>query len=51
MDWTYKEDNRIGDHIWYVSDVRKFQQHFPKWKYRYDLQAILQEIYQACIER
>jgi CDP-paratose 2-epimerase len=49
--WTYLEDNRIGDHIWYVSDVRKFQEHYPKWKYRYDLQAILQEIHQACSGR
>jgi CDP-paratose 2-epimerase len=47
LDWTYQEDNRIGDHIWYVSDVRKFQAHYPNWKYRYDLRAILQEIYQA----
>lgn len=51
LEWTYLEDNRIGDHIWYVSDVRKFQADFPSWKYRYDLQAILREIYQACIQK
>ncbi len=34
---TYVEDNRIGDHIWYVSDVRKFQAHYPGWRYRYGL--------------
>jgi CDP-paratose 2-epimerase len=48
LQWTYLEDNRIGDHIWYVSDVRKFQAHYPTWKYRYDLCALLEEIYQAC---
>jgi CDP-paratose 2-epimerase len=48
MEWTYLEDNRIGDHIWYVSDVRKFQGHYPNWKYRYNLRALLSEIYQAC---
>jgi CDP-paratose 2-epimerase len=48
LDWTYKEDHRVGDHIWYVSDVRKFQADYPKWRYRYDLRAILQEIHQAC---
>jgi CDP-paratose 2-epimerase len=48
LDWTYLEDNRIGDHIWYVSDVRKFQSHYPAWKYRYDLRALLDEIYAAC---
>ncbi len=47
LSWTYVEDNRIGDHIWYVSDVRKFQSHYPSWGYHYDLKAILQQIYQA----
>jgi CDP-paratose 2-epimerase len=47
LDWTYVEDNRIGDHIWWISDVRKFQAHFPGWHYRYDLSAILREIHKA----
>ncbi len=47
LDHTYEEDNRIGDHIWWVSDVRKFQSHYPNWKYRYDLRGILGEIYEA----
>ena len=48
LQWNYLEDNRVGDHIWYVSNVRKFQAHFPNWKYKYDLRAILNEIYAAC---
>jgi CDP-paratose 2-epimerase len=48
LDWTYVEDNRIGDHIWWVSDVRKFQAHYPAWQYRYGLRAILEEIHAAC---
>ena len=47
LDWSYVEDNRIGDHIWWISDVRKFQSHFPAWHYRYDLEAILREIHAA----
>jgi CDP-paratose 2-epimerase len=47
LNWTYVEDNRIGDHIWYVSDVRKFQKHYPDWKYRYGLKEILNEIFAA----
>jgi CDP-paratose 2-epimerase len=47
LQWTYVEENRIGDHIWWISDVTKFQEHFPKWKYEYDLRAILQQIYDA----
>ena len=48
LSWTYVEDNRIGDHIWWISDVRKFQGHYPQWKYRYDLKGILKEIHTAC---
>ena len=51
MKWSYEEQNRTGDHIWYVSDVRKFQSHYPNWKLRYDVKAILQEIYAAGVER
>ncbi len=44
---TYTEDNRSGDHIWYVSDVSKCRSHFPGWRYKYDLRAILEDLYQA----
>jgi CDP-paratose 2-epimerase len=49
LNWTYVEDNRIGDHIWWISDVRKFQSHYPAFKYRYDLKGILKEIHAACV--
>jgi CDP-paratose 2-epimerase len=29
ISYTYIDENRSGDHIWYISDVRKFQSHFP----------------------
>ena len=48
LNHTYVEDNRIGDHIWYVSDVRRFQSHYPNWKYQYGLREILKEIHTAC---
>ncbi len=51
MNYSYVDDNRIGDHIWYISDVRKFQNHFPNWKYRYNLDDILTQIFEATINR
>ncbi|MBX3419100.1 MAG: NAD-dependent epimerase/dehydratase family protein [Pirellulaceae bacterium] len=51
LSWTYIEDNRIGDHIWYVSDVSKFEQHYPNWKLTKNIHAILSEIYEANVER
>lgn len=49
--WTYKDEARSGDHIWYVSDVRRFQSHYPSWSYRYDLGALLAEMHAAQVER
>lgn len=40
----YSKQNRSGDHIWYISDVSKFQQHYPKWKYDYDIDKTIEEI-------
>lgn len=37
-------ENRIGDHIWYVSDVSKFKDHYPEWDFEYDIDAILDEM-------
>jgi CDP-paratose 2-epimerase len=51
LDWSYTDENRIGDHIWYISDTSKFRAHYPEWKQHYDLRALLQEIYQQNIER
>lgn len=42
--YELSEENRIGDHIWYVSDVSKFKQHYPDWDFEYDIDAILEEM-------
>jgi CDP-paratose 2-epimerase len=47
LNWTYVEANRIGDHIWWISNIQKFKQHYPGWKTKYDVSKILKEI---CIE-
>ncbi|MEZ5300548.1 MAG: NAD-dependent epimerase/dehydratase family protein [Verrucomicrobiales bacterium] len=49
LDYEYVEDNRIGDHIWWVSDVAAFQRDYPDWRYRYDLRGIFEEIHAACV--
>ena len=42
--YTYQDQNRIGDHIWYISDVSKFQSHYPQWNFTYDNERIIEEI-------
>ena len=51
MDYSYQEDNRVGDHIWYVSDLAKFKAHYPEWRITYDVPRILQEMYDHNQER
>ena len=46
LSYTYEDDNRMGDHIWYVSDVSKFQSHYPDWKLTKDVKTILTEIFE-----
>lgn len=51
LNYTLSNDHREGDHIWWISDVRKFKADYPGWNYRYDLNSILREIVDALTER
>lgn len=41
---SYKDENRRGDHICYISDLAKFQAHYPAWKQQHTLDSILAEM-------
>ncbi|MBM3290641.1 MAG: NAD-dependent epimerase/dehydratase family protein, partial [Candidatus Hydrogenedentes bacterium] len=51
MDTVYRDQNRVGDHIWWVSGLQKFESHYPDWKIAYDIRRTLEEIYRAMVER
>jgi CDP-paratose 2-epimerase len=51
LNYTMSDEARSGDHIWWISDVRKFQRDFPAWKYEYDIKGILSEIVDAIQQR
>lgn len=40
----YVKENRIGDHIWYISDMTKFKKHYPNWNHTYDSNRLLFEL-------
>ncbi|MBN9660171.1 MAG: NAD-dependent epimerase/dehydratase family protein [Acidobacteria bacterium] len=44
MNWRYVEENRIGDHICYYSDLRKMRTHYPSWRIEKTLTTIFEEI-------
>ena len=51
LDYSYTDDNRSGDHIWYISDLSKFKSHYPNWSLKYNIDQILSEIYENGVER
>ena len=51
MNYTYTETNRIGDHIWWISDLSKFKNHYPNWNWKYDIDDILMQIFEATTKR
>jgi CDP-paratose 2-epimerase len=51
LDWSYEEQNRIGDHIWWISDNGKFMQRYPAWRQQHDVAGILQEIHACNVQR
>lgn len=46
MNYSYSESNRIGDHIWYISDMSKFQSHYPNWTWKFNVTDILEQMHQ-----
>ncbi len=40
----YHKVSRVGDHIWYISNMEKFKKHFPNWKQKYTTKKILNEL-------
>jgi CDP-paratose 2-epimerase len=45
--WTYNEQNRIGDHVCYISDLRKLRAHYPRWSITRSLPTIIREMVRA----
>lgn len=51
FNWSYSEENRVGDHIWWVSDISKFRSHFPDWALQYDMTGIMEQVIEGQRQR
>ena len=51
MNWRYIDENRVGDHICYYSDLRKMKAHYPGWDITKPLDRIFKEIADSWIDR
>ena len=41
------KQNRVGDHIWYISSMKKFKKHYPNWKQKYSTNNIINELIES----
>jgi CDP-paratose 2-epimerase len=48
LDWRYVNEARKGDHICYISNLKKFKEHYPNWRITRGLDVILEEITTSC---
>jgi CDP-paratose 2-epimerase len=51
LSWSLREDNRIGDHRWWISDLEPFRRDYPDWDITREVTDILREIYDHNAER
>ncbi|MCA9235119.1 MAG: NAD-dependent epimerase/dehydratase family protein [Planctomycetales bacterium] len=47
MDYVYVEENRIGDHICYYSDLTKMRTHYPSWDISISLEETIGQIVES----
>ena len=40
----YLKQNRVGDHIWYISNMKKFKNDYPKWRQKFSTKKILVQL-------
>jgi CDP-paratose 2-epimerase len=51
LDWIYVDQNRLGDHICYISDLRKLRSHFPEWRLTVGVPQMVEEMVAAAGRR
>jgi CDP-paratose 2-epimerase len=51
VNYNLSANARMGDHIWWISDVRKFQRDYPAWTIKYDLRRIVEDILETTDQR
>jgi CDP-paratose 2-epimerase len=45
LNWELSDQNRTGDHRWWISDLEPFRRDFPAWELTYTIESVLREIH------
>jgi CDP-paratose 2-epimerase len=51
VNYSISDQTRLGDHIWWISDVNKFMRHYPSWKYSCSLDDMPGQMIEAATSR
>jgi CDP-paratose 2-epimerase len=51
LDWKLTDENRVGDHRWWISDLDEFRNDYPDWNIEYSIEEMLREIHDVNAER
>jgi CDP-paratose 2-epimerase len=51
MIYEYQDENRVGDHICYISDLSKMKNHYKNWSITKNLESTFEEIAQSWEQR
>lgn len=51
LNCAYVDNNRRGDHVWWISDLSRFKADYPDWSLHFSVPEILQQIYELNAER
>ena len=51
LNHEYHDTARLGDHIWYISDISKFKSHYPAWRMQFSLRELVEDIYERSSKR
>jgi CDP-paratose 2-epimerase len=51
LNWELSDQNRIGDHRWWISDLAPFHADYPDWDITYDIETVLREIHEHNADR
>ncbi len=49
--YSYVDENRIGDHICYISNLTKMRNHYPNWDITLSLEDTIRQIAEALLNR
>ena len=51
LNYTLSDQARVGDHRWWIGDLRAFEADYPQWRLTLGIEEMLRDIYERNVER